>query len=128
MSKTAEQTARAHELMAFLIEHPEMHDQDFWIQFAPTWNGQDMTTALAFQQCGTTACAAGWAVLLAGGRIYSGERSKLNGKSEPINVQARELLGLSVEEAHHLFYETHTLDEVCDAIVAVYGPLMVGAS
>lgn len=126
MSKTAEQRARAYELVSFLREHPEMHDQDFWLCTGPQWNGEPMTTTRVFEQCGTTACAAGWTVLLAGGKALDGTWAELDGKRARIQTHARILLGLTNEEADWLFIKAEALGDVLVVIDEIFGPRPAG--
>lgn len=72
-------------------------------------------------QCATTACVAGWAVQLAGLKLYVTERCRRangslmvvnavakNGRVVGIEGQARKLLGLTWEEASWLFYSDNS--------------------
>lgn len=83
-----------------VIEHPETHVQNIWV---------------SRNECGTTACIAGWAVQLSGVEADKhqlseyGETSRTaDGRS--VNLLATELLGLTDIEASHLFIESTTED------------------
>jgi hypothetical protein len=91
-------TDRLTAVLAHIEQHPEQHDQGFW----------SMRT-----DCGTTACAAGWTVLLyAPNERFSynsdGEASDFLMSSENIPDLARQLLGLNFVEQWALFYDANT--------------------
>lgn len=121
-AKTAEQVARAYELSAFLQEHEDAHDQNTWLRpFTPTMDLIGMAQAL--NDCGTTACAAGWTCLLAGGLFVGGATLvRPDGSYAFAEEWAAELLGLTTKEAYRLFWGAETLAEVKDAIEDIYGP------
>lgn len=76
-----------------ITKHPETHDQSIF-------EGG----------CGTTRCVAGWAVVIHHG-IDSIYQLHYRGGSF-IAREAAELLGLSEEEADHLFYKTVNYEAV----------------
>ncbi len=91
---------RIRDLREFLTEHPEQHDQGEW-----GWGNQ----------CGTAACAAGWAVLLFDEEIRArfdewasqaepGDEANLTWLVD-VDQHARELLGLADDQASEIFYE-----------------------
>ncbi len=78
--------------------------------------------------CGTACCVAGWVVqqaggvfrgnmgrALDGGAIRTAVKAELDGRIESIPNLARELLGISVNEAGVLFSGTHLADEIAIA-------------
>lgn len=108
---------RLKKLHARLLANPEQHDQEEWIKRS---------------ECGTTACAAGWAILdaaddepgvevvygsLIPGRVEVSRYVKLtpDGPARTVSTAARELLGLTVDQADHLFYGC-TNDEAVEHI------------
>lgn len=71
-----------------------------------------------YHRCGTTACFAGWSLVLMGENPIMRER-KLSDLS--VEDRAQELLGLSDSQAAHLFYTVnniHTLRERVQGILA----------
>lgn len=101
---------RAVEVLAHIEMHPEQHDQSIWIY--ESHEGA----------CGTTACFAGWTVLLAEVKVqfsltYGGYLCA-NGKT--VHEVARDLLGLSSEQAYNLFY-CDTLDHLYSALAEYAG-------
>lgn len=98
------------EILAYIDEHPEQHNQDWW--------------AHAEEGCGTTYCVAGWAVHLRGYSIewapfgdgeYQADYCRdVNGDRRLIGAAAMELLGLTDGEATQLFTGCDNRDEVRD--------------
>ncbi len=131
MTKTAEQVRRAYELLDFLHEHPEHHDQDFWIDRGPNRLAFPAGAARVLNTCGTTACAAGWTALLNGYEFVSFDYVSLpdlpDADVEPAPEVAADLLGLTGAEAIQLFHESADLAEVTDAIHEIFGPRPVAA-
>lgn len=129
--KTPEQRERAYELLDFLKNHPEHHDQNHWVLPAPgerVTPMQPMTASRALARCGTTACAAGWTVLLAGGQMVEQQPGAtfvegLDGMDGfMVPGAASVLLGLSGEEAEVLFYWAESLEDVAAGIERIFGP------
>jgi hypothetical protein len=125
-AKTEEQTARAVELWAFLTEHPDSHDQAWWILRFGVRDSQldadePLTAARALAECGTTACAAGWTALLAGGTFYGKFGYMPDGSEGSAYELGKNLLGLDTLEADQLFYKSLTLDDVGKAIENIFG-------
>ena len=120
-----------------LVEHPEKHDQDWWISDY----GRDERGRLTID-CGTTLCAAGWAATLAGcewigsdeiiatpeeiadERVVKWRIAPLTGERdllEPVETvsafsRGQRVLGLTQAEAVEMFYSSTTLEEVLDVI------------
>jgi hypothetical protein len=98
----------AEKVLAQITEHPELHDQQYY--------GMR-------RDCGTTHCVAGWAIALSPGVEFTwrpwDDGFEIDGVSLPDygvtdpEVAGRELLGLDLEAAEHLFLD---LDE-SEAIV-----------
>jgi hypothetical protein len=78
--KTMEQRVRAFELLDFLEKNEDRHDQRTFLTTGlevdrpmpsdPMPSDTRVGFTEALEWCGTTACAAGWACLLAGGRAF----------------------------------------------------------
>lgn len=99
---------------------PDLHKQDMWITKTSRVDG-----------CDTTACVAGWAVLLSGLQpCFTEERNDchlawfVTESSEPykmisISSEAKQRLGLSMKEAEWLFDAYRRRDEVLAGLAAV---------
>jgi hypothetical protein len=129
MTKTPEQIRRAHELLDHLEAHPESHDQEFWISAHGVSGVFDAHKVLASR--GTTACAAGWTVLLAGGVIERVTTARMiegaavwmpDGSRHSIRFAAAALLGLDQDETQDLFHDCGDLADVRKAIHDIHGP------
>jgi hypothetical protein len=98
--------------------HPEQHDQEFWMRVSqrPSSEGPQVVT------CGTAACFAGWATLLAGyvpySRIGDGQwpvevvpttASGRKALPEVVSFVAIKVLGISDAEADILFRASNTV-------------------
>jgi hypothetical protein len=113
----------AEGLVRFLLDHPNAHQQRMWI--TPTEQGIELLDTLpvdpaAIVDCGTTACLAGWAVILDGARLRTQDRvqfprvvmdreAKVGSydyawNQETLVDYAQQLLGLNDEEVGWLFY------------------------
>jgi hypothetical protein len=110
-----------------VIEHnPDAHDQGEWIaregfEEDGTPAPEVIVSADNFP-CGTTACVAGWAVLLSGHSIRMPEGSNYaHGISDnrAIAIVAERLLKLTPDEAETLFYCAADLGEIRDAVAAI---------
>jgi hypothetical protein len=130
-AKTPQQIERAYELLDFLKNHPDSHDQEHWLYRIAPAIGEPMTAARALNECGTTACAAGWTVLLAGGEIvlHEGVPYALPTASVPgmlsgtsVHAVASRLLGLTQREEDMLFWEARNFADVADVIEYIFGP------
>lgn len=113
-------------------KHPEKHDQEQWVNVpADLVKFNDGGTALA--TCGTSACVAGWAVAMAGGKylinrgchearegVYAPHRVvDPVGNAHLIEVYAAKVLGLTDKEADILFEATNSREEVLDMLKAL---------
>lgn len=90
-----------------VIEHPETHVQNVWV---------------SRNECGTTACIAGWAVQLAG--IQLGQTDAFGETFEAadgrtVRTHATDLLGLTYREAGHLFGGGHAESEALAVLEAM---------
>jgi hypothetical protein len=128
MNKTPEQIERAYELYDFLEENPDSHNQSRWVEAwtRKTWEIsrlRPVTAADVLNVCGATACAAGWACLLAGGKFVSGHVVVMpDGSQGSAMGVAASLLGLSEDEAYVLFEVADDLSGVLALIVEFFGP------
>lgn len=112
-----------------VIEHPENHDQEFWIENNEWTHVSEFTgTTLKTVDCGTTMCVAGWAATLAGyawdgnaGVFPRGNAAYVR----PVSEVAFDLLYGEVEakdpnaadnDAWALFYEAQTQEEVLEGL------------
>lgn len=104
--------AKLDEVLAHIDDHPEEYDQRFWI----VWQRDR-----ADWRCGTTACVAGRAALLAGWVPvdHNGYVGK-DGQTSFVSEVAMGLLGLSDHQAMNLFHARTeaTMREVADYIRA----------
>lgn len=108
-----------------IVQHPEHHDQGAWIDPGRGWPFDARLTADdVLASCGTTACAAGWTVLLAGYRvddnayIYDANGVRIE---RLISHLAQELLGLTRDERTRLFHAVSE-DSVPGLIEDIFGP------
>lgn len=123
-------------VIGYLLLFPENHDQDSWYAGLP--NFFQTAEQLRRPKCGTTMCLAGWATsLFAPDRaIFSGGENvylpdpngeffvfgKTEGYYDEVSVEsyAREVLGLTHEQAFTLFY-TLTNEEIIPALRYIVG-------
>lgn len=122
--KTPEQAALAWRVIDQIEAEPKAHRQEWW---------------LTVTACGTQACYAGWASLLAGDEIAvenaepgwsgTGERSWVrytnrNGVvvSGHVSERARDLLGLDIAEGSILFSGANSLRTLRGMVERLYGP------
>lgn len=136
--KTIEQVTQAYAVLDFIEAHPDKHDQSRWI-YSPTaeeippgvigpdevYAGYDRDRVL--NECGTTACYAGWYALLAG-RVFSGYGHLLSGGRQDVPRFAAKGLGLTPDEAYALFYDADDLADVRKAVFEIFGPRPDGAA
>src|SRR2546428_4205985 len=115
----------AYAVLDRIETHPEGHDQSDWVSFIGDGQG-----------CGTVACFAGWAVVLAGGSLLEWCQARITGlEREPrryfdedvsyteghIASVAMTLLGLDEARAYALSHEDHTLHDL-RRLVGEYWP------
>lgn len=79
-------TELLQQVMQYIDDHPKQHDQSDWYRE---------------NECGTTACFAGWACILTGHNISA---------STNVRDTAIAALGLTSSEAWKLFFATNTRD------------------
>jgi hypothetical protein len=110
-------------VLDILCTDPQRHDQDVWISPAfSSWNkGEEFTPEAARDpECGTTACIAGWAVLLslpAGSVIDSRYNIRLpDGTLRFIPYWARDVLEITDEQADTLFHDIGTTEGAIRAL------------
>lgn len=109
---TAERNDRLEKVRAYAHAHPDEFDMDYWVHIS---------------SCGTTRCIAGTAVFLFAPEarlqsMFEGSQPdlvKLTPESEPelIEYVARDLLGLTDDQANTLFYSESQWEEVLDDII-----------
>jgi hypothetical protein len=83
--------------MQHIVDHPEAHDQRSWISNA----------------CGTSACFAGWALMLDGvhaEEVLSWSYQYTGRHHSRVKKEAGERLGLTPTEAFRLFRDKNTRD------------------
>jgi hypothetical protein len=118
-TKTPEQIGRAWSVLDHIEKNPDMHDQGRWI-----YPGRHFPVSLSVQdmrpECGTTACYAGWTVLLDGLTLDGSLVPAL--EYDHLSSVAADLLGLTQQEAMDLFHNATTLDEVRTAVTDIFGP------
>lgn len=124
MQKTEEQVRRAYRVLDFIEAHPEKHDQSMWISNAddPSMAGYDLRRTL--NECGTTACFAGWDALLAGETFTS---YGLLTQDRRVDVYSAAALGLTVHEAYRLFHGAQDMADVRKEFADIFGPRPDGA-
>lgn len=115
--------ALAYEILDLIKANPEHLNMSNWA----ISSRRGVITLATVTECGTTACFAGWTVLVAGEAIdmdwlrlvdWSGALSQRGGS---ISDRARDLLGLSDEDAHDLFLGTDDAD-LEPRIREIFGP------
>lgn len=124
--------ARAYRVLDYIEAHPERHDQaDFInlgaIPYALADKNTFLGEAVIADSCGTTACYAGWTVLLDGQRVNRHGRvlDDVPGvalRSADIEWRAIQLLDINTRQADDLFYAAQNLDELRDAVADIFGP------
>lgn len=123
-AKTPEQVNLGWRLLDFLKNHGDRHDQTFWVSRTDRRASQERPLMLDEALCGTVACAAGWAVLLAGGELYISQppvcswQAAAGGVSGTVPYVAAHLLGLGAQESLDVFFArseaeaTYELDKI----------------
>jgi hypothetical protein len=117
--------ALATKIRTEILERPEHHDQQFYIDGVDVLAPGDRLSDGIRPNCGTTLCVAGYAAHLAGytiERLIQGSHEDVVIAHHPfkdsgliVNV-ARAELGLSADEAEWLFSSLRTRDEVLAAL------------
>lgn len=120
-TKTPEQVERAYEMLDHIERYPDSHNQNWWIMgVGNPPKGRDAAQVL--NSCRSTACAAGWTVLLAGGVLRDSRATMPDGRKVTIPDEAASLLGLDDVEADDLFWQARDLAEVRKAVFDIFGP------
>lgn len=101
------------ETFAYIEAHPEEHNQDHWV------DDEDPDF------CGTTRCFAGTAIHLSEDYVIRSERNvggwtnfwceTKAGQRENFSAAGRDLLGLTDEQAEHMFMTCGDLDDLYEA-------------
>jgi hypothetical protein len=125
-------TARPNAELAWRVfdainENPAHFDMDNWVR-APHDQPMIGLDQLTSPECGTTACFAGWAVVLAGYQLTRDrEIVKANRMvPTPLPILAANLLGLNDEQAEDLFYVDNE-DFSTELVAEIFGPRPDGA-
>lgn len=121
MTKTVEQRTRAYAVLDFIEAHPDKHDQDYWLMSFSRMPQGGFTTETALKRCGTTACYAGWTVLLAGLPIQYDPWGDTD-KRWLVRNRAAVLLGLTDGEEQALFRHARDLADVRKTVSEIFGP------
>lgn len=99
-------------------------DMDSWCDGAAVVDLASLTAPAKRGSCGTTACLAGWAVVLSGYRVNA--RAAViaadSGEIVAADIQsfAAELLGITYAQSEDLFFVDN--DEIEDEVAAMFGP------
>lgn len=123
MTKTLEQRVRAYRVLDHIERNPHKHDQASWVNSTRRETAETM-----MNECGTTACFAGWTGLLAGAE-YNGVGSWMmtNGQTYRAAALGSALLGLTEAEEDALFYDAQDIADVRKAVFEIFGPRPDGA-
>ncbi len=116
-TKTREQVELAYRVLDHIERNPDKHDQGFWVLAASGANAEKVMAG-----CGTTACFAGWAGLLAGAVHVGGTVMKLDGSVWRAGALAAHLLGMTENEEDALFFDAADLADVRKAVFEIFGP------
>lgn len=115
----------AAEVAAIIRLQPARHDQSLWFD---GHDGEDGNEVIAVETvlaalysdddlCGSTACVAGWAAILAAAAdTYIAEGSYLLPSYQPIESAGRRALGISHDEAMWLFNCRRSREQVLAAL------------
>lgn len=88
-----------------LITHPQQHDQ-------ATFCTDSMSNPI--NDCGTSACAAGWTLALEGLTLMDVQKDK---DPRSLSKRAADILGLDTEESSALFFDTLDYDDAETAAI-----------
>lgn len=115
---TAPNAVLAYKTLDHIDADPDQHDQQFWIHRG--------------DGCGTVACLAGWACLLADDRpdFYKDDPEAcdvlVGGDSLPVPERAAQLLGIPYDRdafyGHELFSMHHTREDLGRLVSEIFGP------
>lgn len=121
MSRTTFNADLARQVLTYIREHPEQHEQATYVEptresgLAMHADAEDVLKVAegvkpteGQYQCMTTACIAGWAVLLAGPKATRAAYAKItrdDKNNEPWFETGRRLLGMTRAEAQAVFLE-----------------------
>lgn len=110
------------ELAYKVLDHVERHraafNMDTWV-YSPDDTAVKLDDLLS-EKCGTTACFAGWAILLSGYEMRGGVYRDGELVASIFSVFAADLLGLSGDQADDLFYADD--EDVKEAVADIFGP------
>lgn len=127
--------ALAWRVLDYIEAHPERHNQNSWVSSDVLEQNVDRYDIEG--SCGTTACFAGWTVLLSGATIDLEDESVFNHVSarwQSIPRFAADLLGISEaaapcgcsdcndRPATRLFYRAEDIEDLRKVVFDVFGP------
>ncbi len=122
--KSIEARKLAWDTLDLIQAHPAKLDMNTWLSQAEEDEiGQTVVLEDLTVGCGTTACFAGWAVLVAGGQLFAdswGPMAQIGGDVDTVPRVARNLLELSKEESLLLFH--CRVDELASQVERFMGP------
>ncbi len=107
--KSIEARKLAWDTLDLIHENPDRLNMASWLSQADEDEiGQTVVLEDLTVGCGTTACFAGWTVLVAGGQLHEdewyGTQAQLGGDVDAVPKVAADLLELNSDEAHILFH------------------------
>jgi hypothetical protein len=102
----------AYDVLAHIRANPHEWDQGTWLHET---------------RCGTVACFAGWACLLAGDEAHFGDTVMTEDGVLDVDVRAADLLDLTCDDANDLFSEYNTLVDLERYVEKFYGPQEISA-
>lgn len=114
----------AYLVLDHIDAHPEQHHQrDFVCR-----SGPERSVAADDMPCGTTACFAGWTVLLSGHTIHLGVMPKVKVVDRMVDVDdlAAQLLGIAErgmdDVPYQLFYDARNRESLGRLVAEIFGP------
>lgn len=111
-------------VLRFIEEHPENYYQGVWANHITEPGAEYHAPTPEANWCGTTACLAGWTVLLEGRhlawrqftRTSVADASAVAISGRPIRAVAEEILELEPHQADYLFYSSRTAAQIEAAV------------
>lgn len=126
MTAPVPNAALAYAVLDQIDAHPEQHDQSDFVRH----HGDVWSIAATDMPCGTTACFAGWAVLLSGRTLELNHivpQVRMDHGLVDVDDAAALLLGIGTrgmydDPAHALFYAARTRDDLARQVAEIFGP------